>query len=93
MDFGLFELMAAAGLAAVARRVYMRRWLGLGFLLVSLATPAALVFVAAEGLARRVAVGCLVTSLVNVSLIFSLMRHSDVAALLNKRPPPSPTPS
>jgi hypothetical protein len=91
VDFGLFEILAAAGLAAVARRVYTRRWLGFGFLVVSLITPVALVFITTEGLARWVAVGCLATSLVNVALIFSLIRHWDMTTLLSKRPPSSPT--
>src|SRR5689334_12244685 len=82
LDFGLFELLAAAGLAAVARRVYARRWLGLTFLLLSLIIPAALVFITHEGLVRWIAVGSLATSLVNASLIFSLIRHRSMTALL-----------
>lgn len=91
VDFGLFELLAAAGLAAVARKVYVKRWLRLVFLVLSLMAPAALVFITKEGLARWIAVGCLATSLVNVSLIFLLLRRWSMATLLSKQPAPSPT--
>ena len=89
VDFGLFELLAAAGLAAVAKRVYARRWLALVFLVVSLMAPAALVFITHEGLVRWIAVGCLATSLVNASLIFSLIRRwSTITPLIEHRAAP-----
>jgi len=82
VDLGLFELLAAAGLAAIARRVYARRWLGVVFLILSLIAPLALVFVTHEGMVRWIAVGCLATSLVNASLIFSLIRRWSMTTLL-----------
>ena len=91
VDLGLFELLAAAGLAAVARRVYARRWLGLVFLILSLIAPTALVFVTHEGMVRWIAVGCLATSLVNASLIFSLIRRWSMTTLLIEQPASQPT--
>lgn len=42
-DFGLFELLGAAILGRVARKVYSRPTLGLGFLLLSVAAPVAII--------------------------------------------------
>jgi len=81
VDFGLFELIAAAGLAFISRKIYARRWLGLMFLGLSLAAPAVLVFVGHEGPARWVAVVCLATSLVNAALIFSIIQRRAMATL------------
>jgi Kef-type K+ transport system membrane component KefB len=84
VDFGLFELLAAAGLAIVARRVYMRRWSTLACLTLSLVTPVLLVFFAHESLLRWIAVICLGTTLINCSFIFLLMRRWDMSMLLDK---------
>ena len=85
LDFGLFELLAAAGLAVVVRKVYTRRWLGLACLVLSLIAPAALVFITQGKLVRSIAVICLATSLVNTSLIFSLIRRCDLTTFLSKK--------
>jgi len=90
VDFGLFELLAVAGLAIVARKVYTRRWLALACLILSLVAPIVLVFITNEGLIRWVAVVCLATSLVNASLIFLLIRRWDMSTLLDKQPALSP---
>jgi hypothetical protein len=84
VDFGLFEILAATGIALVARKIYTRRWPGFAFLIVSVVTPIFLVFFATEGLARWIAVICLATALVNVSLIFMLIRRWDMSILLDK---------
>jgi len=86
VDFGLFELLAAAGLAIVARRVYTRAWPALSCLILSLIAPVILVFITKEGLTRWIAVICLATALVNVSLIFILMRRWDMSVLLAAKP-------
>ena len=85
VDFGLFEFLAATGIALVARNIYTRRWAGFAFLIISLVAPIFLIFFATEGLARWIAVICLATSLVNVALIFMLIRRWDMATLLNKQ--------
>jgi hypothetical protein len=84
IDFGLFELLAATGFAFIARKIYTRRRLGLGFIIVSLIAPIFLVFFATEGLAKWIAAACLATTLVNGSLIFMLLQRGNISALLDK---------
>lgn len=84
VDFGMFELFAAAGLAFVARKIYTRRWPALACALLSLTAPVVLLFLTDEGLGRWVAAVCVATSLINVSLIFLLIRRWDMATLLDK---------
>ena len=85
VDFGLFELLAATGLALIARRVYTRRWSTATFLILSVAAPIVLLFFVGENFVRWIAVICLATALVNVSLIFLLIRRWDMSMLLAKR--------
>ncbi len=87
VDFGLFELLAAAGLAIVARRVYMRRWSTLTCLILSLIAPVLLIFFAHESLLRWIAVICLATTLINCSLISLLIHRWDMSMLLDKSAP------
>jgi len=88
VDFGLFELLAAAGLAIVARRSYVRRWSStLICLILSLVAPVLLIFVAHESLLRWIAVICVLTTLINCSLIFYLIRHWDLSMLLGNSAP------
>ena len=84
IDFGLFEVIAAAGLAIVARRVYMRRWSTMICLILSLGAPVLLVFFVHESLLRWIAVICLATALINCTLIFLLIRRLDMSMLLDK---------
>ena len=77
-DFGLFELLAATGAAALARRIYRHPWAGALFLVVSLITPVALIFAVRDEAARWLAAICLATALVNAGLIFSLMRDGRI---------------
>jgi hypothetical protein len=84
VDFGLFEFLAAIGLSALARQIYSRRWLTWIFLAVSLIAPAILIIIASEGLARWIAVFCLATSLLNATLVFSLLRRSNSAPLATR---------
>jgi len=82
VDFGLFEFLAATGLAIIARKIYTRRWLTFACLIISVLAPIALVFFVHEGLIRWIAVISLATALVNVSLIFLLVRRWDLSKLL-----------
>lgn len=86
VDFGLFELLAATGLALIARKIYTKRWLTYACLILSIVAPVFLVIFVNEGLVRWIAVICLATALVNVSLIFILIRRWDMSTLLEKQP-------
>lgn len=90
-DFGLFELLIASGAAAVARKIYIRQVGGFVVLLISLAAPLALIFIAQQELARWVAAVALATALINAGLIFPLLRHNRLADMLDreKREQPS----
>lgn len=89
VDFGLFEFLAATGLALIAKKIYSRRLPTFACLILSVLAPIALLFFVHEGLIRWIAVISLATSLVNVSLIFLLLRRWDVSTLLAKQPVPS----
>lgn len=75
VDFGLFEILALAGLAAIARRIYARPYLGLASLALSVVAPAILALLAPDGWLRWVAVACVATSLINASLIVGFLRQ------------------
>lgn len=83
-DFGLFELLIASGAAALARKIYIRQVGGFVVLLISLAAPLALIFVAQQELARWIAAVALATALINAGLIFPLLRHNRLAGLLDR---------
>lgn len=81
IDFGLFELLAVLGIAALARVVYSRRWLGLAFVIVSIAAPVALFFVN-QGEARRwLVAACLGTAVVNAAVVLGGLQRGDVPIL------------
>ena len=85
VDFGMFELLVALGLAAMSRAVFRRVWLGVLFLVWTAAAPAVLLFVARDELVRWIAVACLVPALVNVATLAMLMKRHDLGRLLSDR--------
>ena len=84
-DFGLFELVAALGFAAIARSVYRHKVLGIIFLAVSLAAPAILTYLAHGATVRSVAVVSLATALVNGTVVMGGLRTGNAPALLLRR--------
>jgi len=82
VDFGLFEVIAALGLAAAARLAYSRKAVGLGLLLLSIVAPAALIFVVPEGAARWLAALALGTALLNATVVFGALQEGVVPRLL-----------
>jgi hypothetical protein len=81
VDFGMFELVAALGISAVARRIYAHRTVGGLFLLASVVLPAVTIFMSANEEARWLAAGALVTALVNASVILAVLQRGEVPAL------------
>lgn len=82
IDFGLFELVAASGLAWVGRHVYARPRLALCFVFASVAVPVVLVFLSVEESTRWLAALGVALALVNAAVLLPLTWNGRLAALL-----------
>jgi hypothetical protein len=81
VDFGLFELLAALGVSALAKKIYSRRLFQIPFLIATVGLPAVLIFVVTSEEARWLAAGCLATALVNVSVVLGALQKGEVPTL------------
>jgi len=87
VDFGVFELVAAISLLAVARQVYSHRVFGALFLVASVASPAASTFISTNGEMRWLTAASLGTALVNAAVILAVLQRGDLPALTVPRRP------
>lgn len=74
VDFGMFELFGALGLATAGKAIYRRARLAVAFLATSILAPLALIFLGSGELPRWLAAVALGTALVNATVIFSAQR-------------------
>jgi hypothetical protein len=74
LDFGLFEILAASGIAALARLIYRRKTLARLVILTSAIAPIVLLFLVHEELARWIVAICLATSTVNAGALWPMTR-------------------
>jgi hypothetical protein len=79
IDFGLFEVLAAAGVTVVARSVYRRKAIARLVIVASMAAPGILIVVGHTELTRWIAAVSLAASVLNAAILWPLTRPGQPA--------------
>ncbi len=74
-DFGLFEVLAALGIAWLANQIFARPILGFALVALGIAAPVGVIIFADQELTRWLGAGCLATALINAGYIFPQLRR------------------
>jgi hypothetical protein len=78
IDFGLFELIAAVGLSALANKVYTHALWRIVVPVLSVVAPVAMILMASTEALRWLGALCLATTLINLCVVIAVLQRGEV---------------